>query len=144
MKKILFILMFTFSAGVILYSQTTDQLVNSCTSNAGPDAKYIKDFRVQLGSAPGTSEFRYKAQLSLMKNFKYRFSMCNTNDSKGQLVVNLKDDTSKLVLSSLDEKSGKSYSSVDFICNKSGLYEISYDFSGGQQGSGVGVISMVK
>jgi hypothetical protein len=144
MKRYLYSLLFAFLTVAILKGQTSDQIVSNCAMNAGSDAKYIKDFRVQLGSSSDAAELRYKAQLSLMKNFKYRFSMCNTQDSKGQLILRLKDDTSRTVLSSLDEKSGKTYSSVDFICNKSGLYEISYDFVGGQQGSGVGVVSMIK
>jgi hypothetical protein len=48
------------------------------------------------------------------------------------------------VVSSFDQKSGKIYPYVEFICNKSGLYTLNYDFLDGQQGSGVGVVSMVR
>ena len=58
--------------------------------NAGPNAKYLKDFRIQLGKATATGELRYKAQMSLWKNTKYRFTMCNSEDSKGQLILNIK------------------------------------------------------
>jgi len=112
--------------------------------NAGPDARYLKDFRIQLGKGTDAGEPRFKAKLSLWKNTKYRFSMCNSEDSEGKLYLSLKDDASKIVLSSFDQKTGKTYSFIDFICNKSGIYQLSYDFTGGQKGSGVGVVSMIK
>ncbi len=112
--------------------------------NAGANAKYLKDFRIQLGKANTGSEPRYKANMSLWKNTRYRFTMCNSDESTGQLILNIKDASNKLVLSSFDQKSGKTYPYVDFVCNKSGIYQLFYDFTNGQQGSGVGVVSMVK
>jgi hypothetical protein len=126
------------------FGQTTDPLISNCVMNAGTNTKYLKDFRIQLGKSAAQSELRFKADMSLWKNTKYRFSMCNTNDSKGQLILNIKDDANKVILSSFDQKSGKTYPYVDFICNKSGIYHLNYDFTYGQQGSGVGVVSMVK
>jgi hypothetical protein len=70
--------------------------------------------------------------------------MCNASDSKGQLILSIKDESNKLVLSSYDKNSGKIYPYVDFTCNKSGIYQLNYDFIDGQQGSGVGVVSMVR
>lgn len=126
------------------YSQSSDPLVSNCIMNAGADARYLKDFRIQLGKGPTTGEPRFRAQMSLWKNTKYRFSMCNSEDSDGKLYLNLKDDTNKIVISSFDQKTGKTYSFIDFICNKSGIYQLSYDFTGGEKGSGVGVVSMIK
>ena len=90
------------------------------------------------------SELRFKANMSLWKNTKYRFKICNTKDSKGQLILTIKDASNKDILSSFDQKTGKTYSFIDFTCKKSGIYQLSYDFTDGQQGSGVGVVSMVK
>ena len=77
-----------------------------------------------LGKAATQGEFRYKANMSLWKNTKYRFTLCNSEDSKGQLILNLKDDTNKIVASSYDQKTGKTYQFIDFMCNKSGIYQI--------------------
>ncbi len=63
---------------------------------------------------------------------------------KVSLILSIKDDSNKVILSSFDKKTGKTYPYVDFICNKSGIYQLNYDFTNGQQGSGVGVVSMVK
>ena len=144
MKKYLVTLVLLLTVGLLVKGQSTDLLVSNCVLNVGSNAKYLKDFRVQLGKAPAAGELRYKAQMSLWKNTKYRFSMCNSEDSNGKLILSIKDNTNNEVLSSFDQKTGKIYPYVDFICNKSGIYQLNYDFSGRQQGSGVGVVSMVK
>jgi hypothetical protein len=144
MKKKFIIFSFLLSMTALSFGQTTDALVSNCAMNAGANAKYLKDFRIQLGKAATQGELRYKANMSLWKNTKYRFTMCNTEDSKGQLILNIKDDASKIVLSSFDQKTGKTFPWVEYVCNKSGIYQLNYDFTNGQQGSGVGVVSMVK
>jgi len=144
MKKTILTFIFLFTIGFLTFGQVTDPLISNCATNAGANAKYLKDFRIQLGKATSQDELRYKANMSLWKNTKYRFTMCNADNSKGQLILSIKDDANKLVLSSLDKKTGKIYTFVDFECQKSGIYQISYDFTNWQQGSGVGVVSMVK
>jgi hypothetical protein len=144
MKKFFITLLLLLPAGVILHGQTTDKLVTNCVMNSGPDTKYLKDFRIQLAKAPAAGEMRYKTQMSLWKNTKYKFSMCTAEDSKGELILTIKNDANQVVLSSFDQKTGKTYKSVELTCNRSGIYQLSYDFKDGQQGSGVGVISMVK
>jgi hypothetical protein len=144
MKKSILTLTFLFTIGILSYGQVTDPLVSNCATTAGANAKYLKDFRIQLGKASTQGEFRYKANMSLWKNTKYRFTMCNAENSKGQLILAIKDQSNKLILSSFDKKTGKIFPFVDFECQKSGLYQVSYDFTDGQQGSGVGVVSMIK
>jgi hypothetical protein len=144
MKKYFITLFLLLSAGFLVSAQENNQLVSKCLTQTGSDSKYLKDFRIQLGAATVPGEPRYKAQMSLWKNTKYRFTMCNSDNSKGQLVLTVKDNNDKLVLSSYDSKSGKTYPFVDFECNKSGIYQISYDFVNGQKGSGVGIVSMIK
>ncbi|MCU0461465.1 MAG: hypothetical protein MUF36_05550 [Bacteroidales bacterium] len=112
--------------------------------NAGTDSKYLKDFRIQLAKAPEAGELRYKTQMSLWKNTKYKFSLCTAEGSKGELILTIKNDANQIVLSSYDPKTGKAYKSVELTCNRSGIYQLNYDFKDGQQGSGVGVVSMVK
>lgn len=131
-----------FTGTFFLRSQSADQLISKCVINT--ESKYLKDFRIQLGKAGQPDDLRFKAKISLWKNTKYRFTQCNADGSKGQLIINVKDNTNNLVLSSFDKKSGKIYPYVDLVCNKSGVYNLYYDFKEGQAGSGIGVISMVK
>lgn len=126
-----------------LYSdgQTSDPLVSKCVMSAGANTTYLKDFRVQLGKSEKLNEFRYKQVFALSKNMKYKFTLCN---SQGELIMKLIDDTGRTVLSSFDPKSGKSFSSVEFACNKTGTYKLLFDFRDFQQGLGIGVVSLVK
>jgi len=144
MKRFIISLSLMLSIGFLLAGQSSDPFVSKCVMDAGNDARYLKDFRIQLGKAAVENDLRYKANMSLWKNTKYRFTMCSTEDSKGQLILSIKDDANKIILTSYDKKTGKTYSFVDFVCNKSGIYQLNFDFTDGQQGSGVGVVSMVK
>lgn len=121
-----------------------DDLVSKCVLSAGANATYLKDFRIQLPeAAPGAAPPVYKARLYLMKNTRYRFSVCDAPESQGELVISIYEQGSELI-SSFSQTTGKKYSSVDFVCNKTGLYTLLYDFIGGKQGSGVGAVCMIR
>lgn len=130
---------------VVLKSQpATDDLISKCVFTAGENTTYLKDFRVQLPKAVTVNALPvYKANMYLMKNMKYRFSLCNSEDSPGDLTITIYDQAKELI-SSYNKSTGKKYSSIDFICNKTGLYTLWYSFAQGNQGSGVGVVSMIK
>jgi hypothetical protein len=144
MSKNIYILILLLSVSLLSSAQKVSLLVSDCARNAGTNTKYLKDFRIQLGKAVSQEDLRFKANMSLWKNTKYRFTMCSSEGSKGQLILSLKDDANKTVVSSFDKKSGKTYAFIDFTCNKSGIYQLNYDFTGGQMGSGVGVVSMIR
>jgi hypothetical protein len=144
MKKLLIILMFLLAVPLLLRAQTTDPLVSKCAMAAGPNTTYLKDFRVQLGKGNPQAELRYKQVFPLSKNMKYKFTLCSAEKSEGILIMKIKDDTGKQVLASFDQKSGKTFPSVEFACNKTGTYQISFDFLNFSQGLGVGIISLVK
>jgi len=144
MKKYPLIILLILATGFLARAQSSDPLISNCVMNAGSNTRYLKDFRIQLGKGSRAGEMRYKAQMSLWKNTKYRFSMCNSDDSQGQLILTIKDESNKVVLSSYDQNTKKVYPFIDFICNKSGIYTLNYDFNEGNQGSGVGVVSMVR
>ncbi len=144
MKKHLFTLICLLSFAVISSAQSTDPLVTKCAMNAGPNTTYLKDFRVQLGQGNHPTELRYKQVFPLSKNMKYKFTLCNADNSKGALIMKISDESGRQVLASYDQKSGKTYPSVEFTCNKTGTYHLYFDFLNYQQGMGVGVISLVK
>jgi hypothetical protein len=123
---------------------STDELVSNCVVACGEYTTYLKDFRVQLPKAAPDAPFPvYKAHIYLMKNIKYRFAVCNAPESAGELVVKLYEQGKELI-SSYSTSTGKKYNSIDFICNKTGLYTLWFDFINGEQGSGVGIVLMIK
>ncbi len=122
----------------------TDDLVSSCVIAAGENSTYLKDFRIQLPAAdPHSTPPVYKANMYLMKNTRYRFNVCDAPASAGELYFTLYDQK-KMLVSSYDSTTGQKYRSVDFVCNKTGLYTLWYGFIDGQQGSGVAVVCMVR
>ena len=125
MKKHLFIFSFLLTICLLSFGQDKETLRSGCVISAGANAKFLKDFVVQLGSDTEQKDLRYKANIALWKNTKYRFNLCSATDSKGQLILNVKDDANKVILSSFDKKSGKTYPYVDFTCQKSGMYQLS-------------------
>ena len=58
--------------------------------------------------------------------------------------MKIKDSEGKLILSSFDPKSGKTFPTVDFNCNKTGTYQLYFDFRDFQQGLGVGIVSLIR
>lgn len=144
MKKFIITLLFLLIITILSFSQSSDPLVSRCVMNTGLSATYLKDFRVQLGKGSSQSELRYKQVFPLSKNMKYRFTLCNAENSKGELIIKIKNSDGQLVLSSYDPKTGKTYQSVDFICNKTGTYQLFYDFRDFQQGLGIGIVSLIK
>jgi hypothetical protein len=145
MKKYLLGFILLLSGHAILYGQTqNDELVRKCLLCTGPTARYLKDFRIQLGKNTSQDTFRYKANMSLWKNTRYRFTLCTADNSRGQLILNIWDNSNNVVLSSVDKKAGTIYDNVDLICNKSGIYQIYFDFTEGQSGSGVSIVSTIQ
>jgi hypothetical protein len=133
-----------FLPSVMNGQAATDDLVSTCVLATGENTTYLKDFRVRLPKAASNDATPvYKANMYLMKNMKYRFSVCDAPESKGELVVTIYDQGKELI-SSFNKTTGKQYNSVDFFCNKTGLYTLWYGFKNGEQGSGVGVVSMIK
>jgi hypothetical protein len=143
MNKFIIILSVLLTASALSYGQASDALRSECALSAGSNAKFLKDFRIELGKSANKNDLRYVVNMSLWKNTNYRFTLCNAQNSRGKLILAIKDNNHKLILSSYD-KNGKVYPFIDFICNKSGIYQISFDFYDGEQGSGVGVVSMLR
>ncbi len=144
MKKHILLFSFLFSACLLLKGQSADPVVSRCIMSAGKDGTYLKDFRIQLGMGDPGDDFRYKANIYLWKNTKYRFTMCNSTGSKGDLVMTISDDSNNTVLTSFDERSGNTLPYVEFTSVKSGIYKLNFDFLNRQPGSGIGVVSMIN
>lgn len=144
MKKYLLILAVLTLFSGFARGQAADPLVSKCAMNAGPNTTYLKDFRVQLGKGNKQAELRYRQVFPLSKNMKYRFTLCNADNSQGVLIMRLKDETGRTILQSYDPGSGKTFPSVEFTCKSTGTYQLYFDFIDFSQGTGVGVVSLVK
>ncbi len=144
MKRELIIPLLLLLLPLAMAGQTEADLTSRCVLSSGPNTTYLKDHVIKLPRAvTGKDTPVVKENIYLMKGTKYRFTLCNSEDSKGELVISIYDKERKII-SSFDEKSGKAYGSIDFICNKTGMYTLWYSFREGEQGMGIGVVSLIR
>ena len=125
-------------------AQSGSKLVEMCSSSAGDDATYLKDFVVDLdavGPDGVPKEQRYTMVLS--KNTEYRFTVCNNEGSDGKAILTL-FDMSQPYVSNYSQSTGQFYKSVNFDCQKTGAYHLTISFQDGKKGSAVAIVSFVK
>lgn len=124
----------------ISYGQSEDDLVEICGMIA-QDATYLKDFKIRLdaGNPPPIQRF----SVILKKGIKYRFSVCNSKDFEGKVVLQLLDNN-RLLATTHVVATGKDYPSIDYICSKTGAYHLFFNFKDGKPGLAVGLLSLVE
>lgn len=147
MKKLKFYIvsvLFTMALTLPMAGQDMQDLVHRCAMNAGEDATYLKDFVVKLeGVKPGERPPIFRQSLALRKNVTYRFSVCNMDNSKGEAVLRLYDQSNQ-ILSTYYPESGKEYRIINFQCKKSGIYTVMINFKEGKPGKAIGILSYVE
>jgi len=144
MKKLFLYIVLLVVFPFMISGQNNGNLVSNCVASTGPNTTYLKDYVIKLPKATSkTSIPVVKENFPLSKGTNYRFTICNSEGSAGQLIITIYERDQK-VLSSFNEKTGKFYNSVDFACNKTGTYTFHFSFSNGDQGMGVGVVSFVR
>lgn len=144
MKKLFLYITLLTIFPLMISGQNNGNLVSNCVVSTGPNTTYLKDYVIKLPKATSkTSIPVVKENFPLSKGTNYRFTICNSEGSAGQLVITLYDRDQKII-SSFNEKTGKIYNSVDFACNKTGTYTFHFSFTNGEQGMGVGVVSFVR
>ncbi len=126
-----------------MLSMTMDERkerVQDCASRSGEGAIYLKEFVVNLEkSEKGKPPNMYRQAVILRGNNIYRFNLCN---EKGKGVIRVYDNAN-LLLSSYDAKSNKEYDPINFLCRKTGQYNIIITFQDGKAGDAVGIMSHV-
>ena len=121
-------------------AQTEEELVQICGTIAG-DATYLKDYKIKLDAGDPPPVQRFSALLK--KDVKYRFSVCNSKDYEGKVVLNLLDNN-RLLASTYVIATGKDYPYIDWVCSKTGAYHLFFQFRDGKSGMAVGLISLVE
>ena len=114
--------------------------VRNCATKAGDGAIYLKEFVVSLDKGEkGERPPMYRQAVILRGNNIYRFNLCN---DKGRAVLRVYD-SSNMLLSSYDQKTNKEYNPINFLCRKTGQYNIIITIRDGRAGEAVGIMSHV-
>ncbi len=114
--------------------------VQDCAGKAGEGAIYLKEFVISLPKAEkGERPPMYRQAVILRGNNIYRFNSCN---DKGQAIIRVYDSSNMLV-STFDPKTKKEYNPINFLCRKTGQYNIIITIRDGKAGEAVGIMSHV-
>lgn len=136
---LLFVSIFLLGFSANSFAQSEDDLVEICAMVAG-DATLLKDFTIRLDAGNPAPTQRFS--VILKKGIKYRFSVCNSNDFEGKVVLQLLDNN-RLQATTYVVATGKDYPSIDYSCTKTGAYHLFYSFRDGKPGLAVGLLSLV-
>jgi len=129
------------SASAFIIGDTAADEIQDCASRAGENALYLKDFPVKLAaSQPNQKPEMFRQAVVLRGNNIYRFNLCNT---QGQAMPRVYD-SSQMILSPYDAVSGKENNPINFLCKKTGPYNIVITFKDGKAGEAIGIMSHVN
>ena len=114
--------------------------IQDCANKSGEGAIYLREFVVSLPEADkGEHHPMYRQAVILRGNNIYRFNLCN---DKGQAIIRVYDSSNMLV-SSYDTQTNKEYNPINFLCRKTGQYNIIITIRDGKAGEAVGIMSHV-
>jgi len=79
----------------------------------------------------------------LKKGNQYRFKVCNSKDYPGEAILQVYD-SNRLMGTTYNVATGKSYDSIDIKCTKTGPYHIFLSYKEGEPGLSVAILYHVK
>lgn len=119
-----------------------ENLLLSCRKQAGEKAIYLKDFIIKFPEAKNIQEIPVSRNYVIMsKGIVYRFTTCSSEQFGGEAIIQVWDEK-RMLLTNL--VSGKIYPSFDFICQKTGKYQLLISFREGKAGEAVSIMSYLK
>lgn len=126
-----------------LSAQCNQTLVNKAATKAGPEAIYIRDFKIKL--TEGTMENpspvgRFPVYLN--EGVTYRFTLANDEDLNAFAILQLmrKD---KILGSTYDYELNTDHQQFDFLCEEAATYQVLVSFNEGQPGCAAAVLSIL-
>lgn len=126
-----------------LSGQDISKDVQNCALNAGKDAIYLQDFKVDKSKFGSDGNVPVKFTMLLKKNVRYRFTACKSSSFTGKLALKLYDE-SQLMGTTYNPATGKEYPGFDFVCTKTGVYHLFIEFPDGTPGEAAAILSYVE
>jgi hypothetical protein len=124
-------------------AQCDQTLVDKAAMNAGPEAIYIRDFKVKLSE--GTMENPSPVghfPVYLNEGIKYRFTIANDERKDAFAILQLLR-RDKILGSTYNYETEIDLQKFDIICEESATYQILISFNEGQPGCAAAVLSMI-
>lgn len=123
------------------YAQCGDDLLKQALKEMG-ESQYIKDYTIELVKDKKDTKTGYvKFSVVLQSRTQYKFNLANGDTNPEQIILQVKQGD-KLEASNMHN--GKLYNEFEFICGKTGVYNLLFSFKGGSEGCAKAVQSLVK
>ncbi len=142
MKKIFVLAILLVSVfSVASYAQCGDELLKTALKDMG-DAQYMKDFNIELKQVKKDTKTGFvKFSIILNSRSHYKFNTADAVGNPERVIMQLYDGE-KMLISNFE--GGKMYSSIEYICRKSKVYNLVFSYKGGVEGCSKAVMSLVK
>lgn len=146
-KKLLFIIaispLFLLFSSFDAKGQCGDELVNVCHGKLG-NTRFIRSFPIQhsereSGASPRVTRY----DLILNRGTTYRIFSCNDKTKPGKVIVSLYRGD-QLIATTYDINTQRHFPYIEYPCNASGKYYLTFTFEDGNEGCAVGMISTVE
>ena len=106
------------------------------------DSQYIRDFSIELVKDKKDTKTGYvKFSVVLNSKTQYKFNVVNGPANPEKVVLQLFDGDA---LKASNLYKGKLYSEFEWVCGKTGVYNIKFSFKGGEEGCAKSILSLVK
>jgi hypothetical protein len=123
------------------YAQCGEELLKQALKEMG-DGQYMKDFKVELKKEKKDMKTGYvKFSVVLNSRSQYKFNVVDGLSNSEKAIMQLYSGEKLLVSNFV---SGKHYNSCQFICGKTGVYNLVFSYKGGEEGCSSAVLSLVK
>ena len=124
-------------------AQCGDETYEFALAQAGKDIVLVRDFKVKLNDGSKrnpTPSSRFN--VLMQKGITYRFTISKDKDSDIEPILQL-FDRSNLLASSYDVQTNKSRVNFDYLCSRTGNYQVFISMLNSKSGCAVGLMSMV-
>ena len=127
-----------------IVAQCSDDIKSKCIPDLNTYTT-LKTYKIALAKRKNKKMQAPDARYSLMlsKGTRYRVSGCVDEATKEKMIFSLFDNFGE-VSSSYNKEMGKHYPAFEFICNKSGVYYLTFKFKNGVVGCGGASVAMRK
>lgn len=125
------------------YTQCNEQMYELALAQAGKDVVLVRDFKVKLSEGtkrnPSPSS---KFSVLMQKGITYRFTVSKNRMSATEPILQL-FDRGELLASTYDARLAKTSDRFDFLCNRTGNYQVIVSMHESKEGCAIGIMGMV-
>lgn len=125
------------------YTQCNEQMYELALAQAGKDVVLIRDFKVKLSEGtkrnPSPSS---KFSVLMQKGITYRFTVSKNSMSATEPILQL-FDRGELLASNYDARLAKTSDRFDFLCSRTGNYQVIISMRENKEGCAVGIMGMI-